>query len=435
MPLYASTLTQLVKNNLPFQDFIFVLRQVCNGIKAMHEQTWLHRDIKLENILVDAELGVAVADFNLVRWASDEDVVGKKSWFRQNSTTHVCTLWTRAPEVVLSEIKGDHRCEYGKEFDMFSLGSTFLSMLVGDYVFGNKVKGGGSTELIRYVTSFFSLLGTNAKISELYGAFTEGMPDYSFGKIRLCEMFLKTSKYSTEEVNCLLTIILGLIHPHPQERWTWVDVENWFSSVEVPSTWTEQTQKFLCATKEVTKTSKMEKKHIISDEKMHPQQIIYRKGPTLSKTHFWNLCGVSNIPPFITCEILRIKHSKELSVQESQSLLFLLDCLHNYSGDVVCGQISYISPDDIWEVARSATPFDLNTLKLGISLRKTPFKLCCLATELSITGKCEDPEKLADSKLIYLSTSSAFFSNYGSLWKSQTQLRQTWFRLLTLNLA
>jgi hypothetical protein len=101
----------------------------------------------------------------------------------------------------------------------------------------------------------------------------------------------------------------------------------------------------------------------------------------------------------------------------------------------VCGQISYINPDDIWQVARNAPSFDQKILALGVSLRKTPFKICCLATELAITGKCEDTEKLGDSKLIYLSTSAAFFSNYGSLWKSQALLRQTWCRLVTLNMA
>lgn len=432
MPLYATTLTYLVRNELPFQDFLYILRQVCNGVKAMHDQTWLHRDIKLENILVDAELGVAVADFNLVRWACGDDSTEKSTkWFREHATTHVCTLWTRAPEVVLNEIKGEYRCEYGKEFDMFSLGSTFLSMLVGDYVFGNLIKGGGSTELIRYITALFSILGTNDKIGELYGSFATNMPEYTMKKTRICEMFLKHSKYTEEEIDGVLTLILGLLHPHPEDRWTWKDVDEWFSTINVPTQWTEKTSMLLHVMKGVTKTSKSVKPFLIGET----QSPLYRKGVTLPQQNFWNLCGVSNIPPFITCEILRIKQSNAFSVQESQSLLFLLDCLHNYSGNVVCGQISYINPDDIWEVARNAPSFDQKILALGVSLSKTPFKLCCLATELAITGKCEDTEKLGDSKLIYLSTSAAFFSNYGSLWKSQALLRQTWCRLVTLNMA
>lgn len=432
MPLYTTTLTTLVKNELPFQDFLFVLRQVCNGVKAMHDQTWLHRDLKLENILVDAELGVAVADFNLVRWACGDDAEEKNSkWFRGSATTHVCTLWTRAPEVVLNDIIGEHRCEYGKEFDMFSLGSTFLSMLVGDYVFGNLVKGEGSTDLIRYITALLSILGTNASIDKLYGSFAEGMPDITMKKTRIREMFLKHSSYSPEEIDCVLTLILGLLDPYPQERWTWKQVEEWFSVINVPTRWSEKTNMFLQVIKGTTKTSKPTKPFLLNIKDLLP----YRKGPTLSQTSFWNLCGVSNIPPFITCEVLRIKQSTAFSVQESQALLFLMDCLHNYSGEVICGQISYINPDDVWEVAQNAPQFDLETFAIGVSLRKAPFKLCCFATELAITGKCEDPDKIGDSKLIYLSTSAPFFSNYGSLWKSQAMLRQTWCRLVTLNMA
>jgi serine/threonine protein kinase len=430
MPLYATTLTTLVKNDLPFQDLLFILRQVCNGVKAMHDQLWLHRDIKLENILVDPDLGVVVADFNLVRWACGEVEEKSPKWFRENATTHVCTLWTRAPEVVFNEIKGEHRCEYGKEFDMFSLGSTFISMLVGDYVFGNLIKGGGSTDLIRYITALFSVLGTNAEIGELYGSFAQGMPEFTMKKTRICELFLKQSKYSAEEIDSILDLILGLLHPHPKHRWTWKEVEEWFLTKNVPTHWSEKTNMLLHIVKGVTKTTKPTRPFLIDSKNS-----VYRKGPTLPQPNFWNLCGVSNIPPFITCEILRIRQANSFSVQESQALLFLFDCLHNYSGEVVCGQISYINPDDIWEVASHASLFDLNNLTLGLSLRKSPFKLCCLATELAITGKCEEPEKIGDSKLIYLSTSAAFFSNYGSLWKSQSQLRQTWCRLVTLNMA
>lgn len=430
MPLYATTLTSLIKNDLPFCDFIYFLRHVCNGVKAMHDQSWLHRDLKMENILVDVK-GVAIADFNLVRWACGEESLESPKWFRENATSHICTLWTRAPEVVLAEIQGKSRCEYGKEFDMFSLGSTFLAALVGDYVFGNLIKSTGSTDLIQYLTAFLDIMGTNTDIDKIYGTLTEGMPEFALRKNRIRDIILKP-RYPPDELNYILSLIVGLLHPNPKERWTWTNVEAWFSTLDVPKTWSKKTVDTLTIIKTATLTKKYGKKPFDIEI---PDSAVYRKGATLAKESFWNLCGISNIPPFITCEILRIKHDQAFSIQESQALLFILDCIHNYSGEVLCGQISYINPEDIWEVASKALPFHLPTLSLGVSLKKAPFKLCCLATELAITGKCEDPNKLEDSKLIYLSSSAPYFANYGSLWKSQAALRQTWFRLLTLNLA
>ncbi len=431
MPLYTTTLTTLVKS-LCFNDFLFVLRSVCNGVKAMHDQQWLHRDIKLENILVDVR-GIVVADFNLVRWAYGEDTETSPKWFRQNATTHICTLWTRAPEVVLAEIQGKHRCEYGREFDMFSLGATFLSMLVGDYVFDNVSKGHGSTDLIRYITAYFDIIGTTKEIDKLYGAFTEGMPEFHLQETRMNDIIrAHNPKYTPEETSLALKLIFGLLHPDPKSRWTWTQVEEWFSTVSVPSAWSQKSVQALSTLKCTIKTKKYNRYNI---DIGHTEKVTYKKSLVLTKESFWNLCGVSNIPPFITCEILRLKSQEAYSVQESQCLLFLLDCIHNYSGETLSGQISYVSPEDIWAIASNAPLFDASTIALGVSLRKSPFKLCCLATELAVTGKCENPEKLEDSKLIYLSTSAPFFANYGSLWKSQAPLRQTWFRLLSLNLA
>jgi hypothetical protein len=314
---------------------------------------------------------------------------------------------------------------------MFSLGSTFLAVLVGDYVFGNLVKSMGSNDLIQYLTAYLDIMGTNADINKLYGSFTEGMPEFNLRRNRVYDVMQKP-RYQVDEMNYILTLILGLLHPNPKERWTWKEVEEWFSRLDVPTQWSKKTLDVLNTIKCVTLTKKHNRKPF---EFETPDSTVYRKGATLSKESFWNLCGVSNIPPYIACEILRVKHDRAFSVHESQALLFLLDCIHNYSGEIVCGQISYISAEDIWEVASKSTPFNLSTLSLGVSLKKAPFKLCCLATELAITGKCEDPSKLEDSKLIYLSTSAPYFANYGTVWKSQAALRQTWFRLLTLNMA
>ena len=45
-----------------------IFRQVVEGIKHCHENFVLHRDIKLDNILLDNKLGVKICDFGVSRF-------------------------------------------------------------------------------------------------------------------------------------------------------------------------------------------------------------------------------------------------------------------------------------------------------------------------------------------------------------------------------
>jgi serine/threonine protein kinase len=435
LPLYSTNAKVLREIHLPsFNDFLFLASGVCKGLQAMHTQSWMHRDIKLENILVDEVRGACLADFNLTRWAcTGEDTLEKTPWFHANASSHICTLWTRAPEVVLAELSGNSRCPYSTEFDMFSLGATLLAFIARDYVFGSIVQGMGKTGTEKYLNAYLDVLGCNDEIKAVYGhAYTEGMPSFSTCESRLHELLQKSTMWSKEQKDKAISLIVGLVHPIPSKRFQWDQVNAWFNDQLMPTGWTVATAACL-----KNKRYRLQQKSVVQvDFSCSINNVnTYRKGSPLSCDTFWGMCGNSSIPPQIACEAMRIKFRRPYSLQESQAILFILDVLHNYSSAAVSGQLCFFSPEDIWEVAQSFPPPRLDILKLATQNRKAPFKICCLASELATTGDCEQPDKLEDNKIMHLSTSAPYFAAYGNQWKSQVPLRQTWVRLCSLGWA
>ncbi|KAJ9166604.1 hypothetical protein P3X46_021328 [Hevea brasiliensis] len=88
-------------------------RQILHGLKYLHAQNVVHRDIKCANILVDANGSVKLADFGLAKATKLNDVKSCKG-----------TAFWMAPEVVNRRNQG-----YGLPADMWSLGCTVLEML------------------------------------------------------------------------------------------------------------------------------------------------------------------------------------------------------------------------------------------------------------------------------------------------------------------
>ncbi|XP_024976121.1 mitogen-activated protein kinase kinase kinase 1-like [Cynara cardunculus var. scolymus] len=88
-------------------------RQILHGLKYLHDQSVVHRDVKCANILVDANGSVKLADFGLAKAAKLNDVKSCKG-----------TAFWMAPEVVNNKNNG-----YGLAADIWSLGCTVLEML------------------------------------------------------------------------------------------------------------------------------------------------------------------------------------------------------------------------------------------------------------------------------------------------------------------
>lgn len=137
--------------------------QLLQALRFMHENKYVHRDIKSSNILVDSHYRLKLADFGLARSlepplldqmeANNNNNHGSSSsgssreTSQQDLTNKVITLWYRPPEVLLGTV------HYGCAVDIWSAGCIFVELLCG------KPLAAGKTELDQ-LTLVADLTGT-----------------------------------------------------------------------------------------------------------------------------------------------------------------------------------------------------------------------------------------------------------------------------------
>eukprot|EP01063_Lacrimia_lanifica_P009801 TRINITY_DN16673_c0_g2_i1.p1 TRINITY_DN16673_c0_g2~~TRINITY_DN16673_c0_g2_i1.p1 ORF type:complete len:385 (+),score=95.77 TRINITY_DN16673_c0_g2_i1:758-1912(+) len=93
-----------------------VAQQLLQGVGALHARHLMHRDIKLANILYDNDGTVKICDYGLARPFETPPA---------RSTPHVCTLWYRAPELLVGTRV------YGGAVDIWSVGCVIGELFLG----------------------------------------------------------------------------------------------------------------------------------------------------------------------------------------------------------------------------------------------------------------------------------------------------------------
>ena len=119
------------KNKLIEENILYnIIKQICLGIKEIHEKKIVHRDLKPENIFLNEKMELKIGDFGIAKEFSSN----KEFSLTQNQRG---SLYYMAPEIQVEKI-------YSKKSDIYSLGCIIyelftLSVYYFDY-FDEEIK-------------------------------------------------------------------------------------------------------------------------------------------------------------------------------------------------------------------------------------------------------------------------------------------------------
>lgn len=111
---------------LPLDDVRSYVHQIFLGCRQMHELNIVHRDLKLENVLLTASGKVKICDFGASK------VIEPGS---AQNTPYVVSRYYRAPELILSATK------YHASIDVWAVGCMIFQFITGQPLFPGDSEG------------------------------------------------------------------------------------------------------------------------------------------------------------------------------------------------------------------------------------------------------------------------------------------------------
>ena len=124
MPYYPQTLLNLLESypdGLPLLRVKFIFTQLVSAVEHIHSHHFIHHDIKLENILIDANDHIYLIDFGYARPYTP----GLRASSSQHGSPHYAS-----PEIWLQ------RPREGPEVDVWATGVCLYLLITGYFPFG-----------------------------------------------------------------------------------------------------------------------------------------------------------------------------------------------------------------------------------------------------------------------------------------------------------
>jgi serine/threonine-protein kinase len=123
----GETLADKVKDHyFGDEELLDVAEQVCEALAAAHGAGVVHRDLKPDNLLVDANGKIRVLDFGIARLLEEGN---DRSTFSTRTGIAFGTPGFTAPEQALGK-----RRDIGPHTDLFALGSTLFYLATGEFI-------------------------------------------------------------------------------------------------------------------------------------------------------------------------------------------------------------------------------------------------------------------------------------------------------------
>ncbi|VFQ65021.1 unnamed protein product [Cuscuta campestris] len=210
-------LMESMKQPFSTSDVKCLMLQLLEGVKYLHNNWVLHRDLKTSNLLLNNQGDLKICDFGMARQYGSP---------LKPYTTNVVTQWYRAPELLLGAKT------YSTAIDMWSVGCIMAELLAKEPLFRGRSE-------IDQIKKIFDMLGTpNEKIwpgfSELPGA----KANYSRQKHNLLRKKFPVASFTGSAVlsDTGLDLLNRLLSYNPEKRITADDALNhaWFHECPLP---------------------------------------------------------------------------------------------------------------------------------------------------------------------------------------------------------
>jgi cyclin-dependent kinase-like len=184
-----------------------IIYQICKGLKFIHKNNFIHRDVKLENILIDKNNNVKICDFGFTREYNTGGLY----------TEYVATRWYRAPELLMSQSK------YGVEVDFWGVGC-----IMGELIDGNPIFPGESDA--EQLILIYKILGEKSfsetqieylKKNNIFEILEKVTKTKYFNPVNKSDIYVNVDiekRYSSKLTKEGLNFLTRLLDPKPETR-------------------------------------------------------------------------------------------------------------------------------------------------------------------------------------------------------------------------